>query len=455
MGFTIKTKIILSTLIIISVVTGLILFILTGQKEMTNLMNTVMQEHIKAIHVAQRIKHNFILCDNYVFRYLATDDETLFEESERTKEKVFTDLKLMEKMVPSQVEKTLLRDINREMDRYYRSIKKMLKTFSSVDEKRMVLQILASGDKKAPKKIPKLAQEHVAALLSAEGRARLTRIYSQCEKLVDINQARLEDAEATMKNIFDTSRKSGFIAGSTMVVVTILVGIILSVSILVPIYGLLKGVNKVTQGEMDIELPVKSSDEIGKLTQAFNSMIRKIREAQQKLVTQTITDQLTGLYNFRYFQEYLNDEISRATRYKHNFAILIIDIDHFKHYNDTQGHPLGNIILKEVSSILRESLHREDFIARYGGEEFVVILPETDINGAKAAGERLRNAIEQSSFPGEKDQPSGKLTISIGGAIFPRDSAAGKALIEKADKALYQAKSKGRNKVCWTSKSSD
>ncbi|MFH1378931.1 MAG: diguanylate cyclase [bacterium] len=449
MGLTIKTKIILSTLIIITVASGLILYILTGQQEMTNLMNKVMQEDVVAIHVAQRIKHNFILSDDYIFRYLATDDATLYEESERTRKKVIQDLKRIEKMVPSQVEKNLLRDINKEMGDYYNSINKMLKTFSSVDEKRMVLQIVASGDKKAPAKIPKLAQEHVAALLSAEGRARLTRIYSQCEKLVDINQARLEEAQTSMKDIFKTSRKSGLIAGISMVAVTILIGILLSVSILVPIYGLLKGVNKVTEGEMNVELPVKSSDEIGKLTQTFNSMIRKIHEAQQKLVTQTITDQLTGLYNFRYFQEYLNDEVSRAARYKHSFAILIIDIDHFKHYNDTQGHPLGNMILKEVSSILRDSLHREDFVARYGGEEFVVILPETDINGAKAAGERLRNAIEQSPFPGEKSQPSGKLTISIGGAIFPHDSEAGKALLEKADKALYQAKSKGRNRVCW------
>lgn len=449
MGLTIKTKIILSVLIILSVISGLILYILNGQQEMTNLMNDVMRKDVPAIHTAQRIKHNFILYDDYIFRYLSTDDETLYEESERTKKKVTIDLMLMEKSVSSRVEKNLINDIQREIKQYYKNVSKMLKTFRSVDEKRMVLQIVASKDKAAPKKIPKLAQEHAAALLSAEGRARLTRIYSLCEKLVDINQARLEEAEDTMQEIFTTSSRSGFIAGGAMIVVTIVVAVILSIGILLPIYELLKGVSKVTEGEMDVELPVKSTDEIGKLTQSFNTMTRKIRESQQKLVTQTITDQLTGLYNFRYFHEYLNDEISRATRYKHNFAIMIIDIDHFKHYNDTQGHPMGNIILKEVSTILHESVHREDFIARYGGEEFVVILPETDVHGARAAGERLRAAIEQSPFPGEKDQPSGKITISIGGAIFPRDSEAGKALIEKADKALYQAKTKGRNRVCW------
>ncbi|MBD3272655.1 MAG: diguanylate cyclase, partial [Elusimicrobia bacterium] len=113
--------------------------------------------------------------------------------------------------------------------------------------------------------------------------------------------------------------------------------------------------------------------------------------------------------------------------------------------------PMGNVILKEISSILRDSVHREDFVARYGGEEFVVILPETDKNGAKAAAERLRSAIEQSQFPGEQNQPKGKITISIGGAIFPRDSQAGKALLEKADKALYKAKAEGRNRVIWAS----
>lgn len=446
---TIKAKLFLATLIIISVISGLIIYILNGQQEMTNVMNTVMREDIVAIHVAQRIKHNFILSDDYLFRYLATNNENLYEESKRTNKQVALDLTRMEKLVSSSVETNLLKEIKREITRYHSSVDHLLEIFKSVDEKRMVLQILASSDKTPPKKIPKLAQEHAAALLSADGRSRLTRIYSLCEKLVDINQARLEKAEDVMHEIFAESKKTGRIAGGSIVLVTVLVGLILSISIIMPIYELLKGVQSVTEGEMDIELPVKSSDEIGRLTQAFNSMIRKIRESQQKLVTQTITDQLTGLYNFRYFQEFLNDEISRASRYKHNFAIMIIDIDHFKHYNDTQGHPMGNVVLKEVAAILKESIHREDFLARYGGEEFVVILPETDINGAKAAGERLRTSIEQSQFPGEKSQPNGTLTISIGGAIFPRTSQTAKPLLEKADKALYQSKENGRNQVTW------
>jgi diguanylate cyclase (GGDEF)-like protein len=194
---------------------------------------------------------------------------------------------------------------------------------------------------------------------------------------------------------------------------------------------------------------VEGSDEIGRLTHEFNAMARILREKQERLTNETITDSLTGLANFRYFQTQLKEEISRAARYQHKFVLLLIDIDHFKHFNDTNGHQMGNVLLKQLADTLRETLRKEDFIARYGGEEFVVILPETDQSKARVAAERLREAVAHAEFPGGQGQPGGRLTISVGGAVFPADAEVPGRLIEKADKALYAAKNAGRNRVAW------
>ena len=178
-------------------------------------------------------------------------------------------------------------------------------------------------------------------------------------------------------------------------------------------------------------------------------MAARLKTNQEQLLNETITDALTGLYNFRYFQSYLKNEIKRAARYGHPFALLIADIDFFKNFNDQNGHQMGNVILKQVAGILKECLREDSFIGRYGGEEFVIILPETDAQGARSAAEHLRKTIEQSVFPGEDKHPSGRLTVSVGGACFPSDSHVAAQLIEKADRALYAAKRSGRNRAVW------
>ena len=160
-------------------------------------------------------------------------------------------------------------------------------------------------------------------------------------------------------------------------------------------------------------------------------------------------DALTAIGNYRYFDQVLQMEIERQKRYNRPLTLMIVDIDDFKRYNDIHGHLIGDLVLTQVAALLKNSIRGCDFVARYGGEEFVVILPETDVHGARAAAERLRSAVESSHFPGEKGQPGGKLTISVGGAIFPKDSQVSKQLIEKADQALYKSKSNGRNQSNW------
>jgi len=161
----------------------------------------------------------------------------------------------------------------------------------------------------------------------------------------------------------------------------------------------------------------------------------------------SITDPLTGLYNRRYFDERYSREIMRAVRYKRSLSLLMIDIDFFKQYNDTLGHLMGDMALKQVAQILAQKLRRADILARYGGEEFVVLLPEIRRKNTHIVAEKLRAAIEFEKFDGQEKLPRKNVTISVGSASFPEDANSAEELIKLADNALYAAKEAGRNCV--------
>jgi diguanylate cyclase (GGDEF)-like protein len=162
----------------------------------------------------------------------------------------------------------------------------------------------------------------------------------------------------------------------------------------------------------------------------------------------SVTDELTGLYNFRYFKNKIEEEFIRASRYNHNLSLLIFDLDHFKSFNDTYGHPVGNIVLKILAQILKDNSRPTDFICRYGGEEFTLILTETTKENAFICAERIRHKVESKSIFDEKNQPIMSLTITAGVSSFPTDKPFdAKQMIEFADKALYSGKEAGRNRV--------
>ncbi len=162
-----------------------------------------------------------------------------------------------------------------------------------------------------------------------------------------------------------------------------------------------------------------------------------------------ITDGLTELFNHRYFMKKLPEEVARARRYSHPLSLIMIDVDNFKLYNDTHGHPRGDEVLKLLAGLLEKSVRSIDIVARYGGEEFTIILSETGRDNAIIMAERIRKAVDEYSFPCEKTQPGGKLTISLGVASLDvdADTASGDGLLKKADNLLYMAKGTGRNKV--------
>lgn len=163
-----------------------------------------------------------------------------------------------------------------------------------------------------------------------------------------------------------------------------------------------------------------------------------------------ITDGLTGLYNYRYFQETLTKEIKKGKRLNQVISLLIIDIDHFKDFNDTFGHQEGDNLLQRLAMLLNFQIRQTDVIARYGGEEFVIIVPGTPKESAFLLGERIRKEVEENIFTPEDTyrlEVTSPVTISVGVATFPDDADNQKDLIKCADNALYEAKRTGRNKV--------
>ncbi len=159
------------------------------------------------------------------------------------------------------------------------------------------------------------------------------------------------------------------------------------------------------------------------------------------------TDELTGLYNYRFFHQHLDAEISRSVRLKNSVCLLMLDIDFFKDYNDFFGHMAGDEVLKQIAGILGQQSRIYDTVARYGGEEFTVIAPEKSKAASEALGLRLMNTVAEFAFKGEEKLPDGKLTISVGIASFPEDATTKMELLERADQALYTAKRRGRNRV--------
>lgn len=167
-----------------------------------------------------------------------------------------------------------------------------------------------------------------------------------------------------------------------------------------------------------------------------------------KLQLTANSDGLTGLCTKRHFLNRLAEELMRAEGRHEEFSLFIFDIDHFKHYNDSNGHLAGDECLKITGKILKQSIREEDLPARYGGEEFIVLLPNTPKHGASVAAEKIRAAIADHPYPKEAGQPMGDLTISGGVASFPYDGRSSAELISAADEALYRAKRGGRNRVC-------
>jgi len=171
--------------------------------------------------------------------------------------------------------------------------------------------------------------------------------------------------------------------------------------------------------------------------------IKILRKTQDSV----IYDELTRLYNFRYFQDRIRTEARRADRYGAPLTLLMVDADDFKAFNDTRGHLAGNMALRRLASVLKRTVREVDVVARYGGEEFAILLPNTPKLGALQVAEKVRQAVEKARIGRGEDERARGITVSIGVASLPGDATEAQELVDKADRALYLAKSLGKNGV--------
>jgi diguanylate cyclase (GGDEF)-like protein len=185
------------------------------------------------------------------------------------------------------------------------------------------------------------------------------------------------------------------------------------------------------------------------LTSVANELAVAVENSELYKLTRrlAITDELTGLYNYRYLFERAEEEIGRARRYGRSLSLLMIDADEFKLYNDTNGHVAGDVALAELATTMRGAVRDIDIVCRYGGEEFAILLPETDGEGAFVVAEKVREAVAAHLFSNGEGVRTEQLTVSIGLATYPGTAMDREALVRRADDALYVVKRSGRNRV--------
>jgi len=222
-----------------------------------------------------------------------------------------------------------------------------------------------------------------------------------------------------------------------------------------PLTRLTAAAASVAGGDLSIDLPVTTGGEVGYLTGVFNRMVAQLRRNREELAAAnsalrlqneelehlSMTDPLTGLYNRRYVMNEFEKEVQRAERHQRSLALLMLDVDRFKQYNDSHGHPAGDEVLRGIGRVIEDAVRDPDVPGRFGGEEFIVLMPDCDLVGAIDAAERIRARLTEEVFEG------GKVTCSIGAAAYPQHGTNPSSIIAAADVALYEAKAAGRDRL--------
>ena len=228
--------------------------------------------------------------------------------------------------------------------------------------------------------------------------------------------------------------------------------LLLARALVLPLEQLSRVSKRIRAGKPGLQVKTRIGGELGEFISTFNSMsvsleesLEEITAKNEELRVMSITDPLTGRYNRRYIEDYLGRELELAIRTQDPLTILMIDLDHFKEYNDTYGHIAGDMALKLLGNILMETVRKTDVVARYGGEEWIICLSHTSSEGGAKIAEKLRKAVEKNVFT-LKGQETW-ITVSIGIATAPEDGTDYSAIVEAADTAMYLAKASGRNQI--------
>ncbi len=255
-------------------------------------------------------------------------------------------------------------------------------------------------------------------------------------------------------------------AAATAAFIGALLSLLLANQVLRPLQELTAAVARLAEGDLAARVGEgRRGPEFTLLAGVFDGLARQVEESTRRLEAQVqertraleeanaeleelaSTDGLTGLANHRAFHERLKDEVARARRTGAPLALIMLDVDHFKAFNDAHGHPRGDEVLAGVGGAIQQRLRSTDLAARYGGEEFAVLLPATEPDAALRVAEELVAAVRDAAFPGRESQPGGRVTASAGVAGWRGPDEDGTALLARADAALYRAKHTGRDRV--------
>lgn len=289
------------------------------------------------------------------------------------------------------------------------------------------------------------ASEKAAAMASVS--AHLAELEVLLDRAGDLETARVTASLADIRRDITTS-----LAGLRVMLVCAAAATAIGLCAIVrmvlrPLEALRDGVQKFAGGDLAHRLRLESSQEFSRIARVFNAMAERLADQVSTLQNEALHDPLTGLYNRRELERRLHEELARARRYGRQFALLLIDVDHFKMVNDMYGHLAGDDVLVEIARRLENEVRIVDLVARFGGEEFAVVLSEATGQAALAVAERIRTVMHWPISGANLPSPV-STTVSIGIAEAPAHGLTAQELLAAADAALYRAKEAGRDTIC-------
>ena len=442
---SLQTRIFFAAFCILSTIAFYTYYTILAQQQLAAITHDILDTRIVTMHAAENVKHFIRDYDDNLFRYLATGDLEELRQRQSLENSSREAISQLSTLSHSVIIEKRLTVLSSESELYFMDVSRLLQFAqkNKLPEDAGVFTAAAWARNQG-------SQRQELNLLSEDGKTRLNHIFALCDELITLNRFELEKAQQEMALLLEDSGRTGIRLGLVVALVVLLLAVGLAVSLVGPLRALLQGVRRVGAGDLTVEIPVRYDDEVGELTRAFNRMARTVHIQQERLLKESITDGLTGLYNQRHFRTLLKQEVDRARRRNETLCLLMIDLDHFKQFNDTQGHESGNELLKLICDAMKENIRDSDAFARYGGDELALILPDTTIEEAHLLGEKLREIVATAPWTGADKTPKARVTLSVGGAGYPQDAKSMQDLILRADEALYEAKTAGRNCLRWT-----